>query len=69
MKITNKTHYMKNFSKTKVGDIIEYEGEYYIVIEAVDSINCIHLMTGEGDYLYPKTEVRVYEDTELIIKG
>ena len=70
MIIKDNADFLEDFSKASVGNIIKFEGKYYIVIEDINNdINCIDLMTGEVKWIFPLEKVRIYEDIELIIKG
>ena len=70
MIIKDNANFLEDFGGANAGNIIKFEGEYYIVTEDIDSeTNCVKLTTGEGKWIHPTEKVQIYREVELIIKG
>lgn len=72
MNVINKQK--KKFIDVRLGDLIEYDADYFLVIQDVldcdqsDAYNVVNVKTGLGYYFHEHEEVIVCDNAEIVMK-
>lgn len=69
MRVINNNGRCTTFDDAMCGDVILYQGDYYLVTEEIPEMNCVNLKSGEIYFIPINEEVHIFDEVDLMIKG
>lgn len=71
MRIIEEPKHFTNFGELELGDVFNYDGDWYIKIDTIRSetsiFNAVDLETGMPECIMPYSDV-IYQDVELRVR-